>query len=213
MTAQCSNCFYGRPVDGILACVKLAPNSISAVGRHVHVMARWLEVKPEYWCGDYAATDPNIYADTSVNVASASPDVIVSSAPAVVNVNATAPVVNVPAQTINVAAPTVSPTINAVAVPPDMVTGIAVVDFGSTPSSQATVVVEDQDIGAYSFVQAVINSRATADNNQIQHEMAGAFIRSVIQDIVPGIGFSIGCICFAGRATGKFKVDWAWRAA
>lgn len=257
MVDQCSNCFYSRVISGVTVCAKTAPNAISS-GPRPHVTARWLEVSPDFWCGEYAPSDPHIYANgsTTVNVAAADPPVVnvaaptvnvssspatvnvsatapvvnVASSPATVNVSATAPTVNVPAQTINVSAPTVnvaaadspviniaapvnfSPTINAVAAPPQMVTGIATVDFGSSPSSQATVLVDSQDIGAYSFAQAVINSRSTADNNTIQHEMAGVFMRAIIQDIVPGVSFTIGCACLAGRATGKFKVDWAWRA-
>lgn len=88
--------------------------------------------------------------------------------------------------------------------------GIATVDFGSTPSSSAAITIEDEDVGPYSFISASILGRNTITNSAIQHEMASVFMKASIQDIVPGTSFAINCVCLAGLATGSFKIDWMW---
>jgi hypothetical protein len=70
MASECSNCFFARtvPTDsglpaGTITCNRNAPvidiNPPAASWP-------WQEVKPDYWCGDYSATDPNVYYQPSV---------------------------------------------------------------------------------------------------------------------------------------------------
>jgi len=65
MAVECSTCFFARspPADsglppGTLKCNRDAPiintNPPAATWP-------WPEVTPDFWCGDYSATDPNVY--------------------------------------------------------------------------------------------------------------------------------------------------------
>ena len=65
MTAQCSNCFFGRGSSGNILCQRDAPTSLSA-DQGVLVNAAWLPVHDTDWCGQYAATDPSVYGNAGI---------------------------------------------------------------------------------------------------------------------------------------------------
>ena len=71
MVAQCSTCFFGRtvPADGsveapvapgALCCQRYAPQA-QPIQTGARPLWLWPVVLPDYWCGDYAAADPNVY--------------------------------------------------------------------------------------------------------------------------------------------------------
>lgn len=75
MVAQCSTCFFGRivPTDGStetpiapgsLCCQRYAPQA-QPIQTGARPLWLWPVVLPDYWCGDYAATDPNVYQSPS----------------------------------------------------------------------------------------------------------------------------------------------------
>jgi hypothetical protein len=92
-----------------------------------------------------------------------------------------------------------------------LTTGIIEIDFGATPSSEAEIAVTGlTDILSTSTVDAVINGRTTADNNEIDHEFASIAIRCSVVDITAGVGFTIKGFCIIGLVSGKFKINWRY---
>lgn len=89
--------------------------------------------------------------------------------------------------------------------------GTAVLDFGSTPSTEATVEVSGQtDITAECFAEAWVMARSTETNTESDHQQAAAFFRVVCGQPVAGVGFTITAYCLVGAVTGTFKVEWTW---
>ena len=89
--------------------------------------------------------------------------------------------------------------------------GIATIDFGSTPASEAVVEVTGQtDITAACAVEAWFTARATADNNAEAHQQAAVFMRLVCSVPTDGVGFTLTAYCLMGYATGTFAIDWTW---
>lgn len=68
MTDSCSTCFYARSPLGVLSCAKSTPQSIGTTSA-IHAAAQWLEVDPAWWCGDFSATDPHVYAGNTTGPA------------------------------------------------------------------------------------------------------------------------------------------------
>lgn len=92
-----------------------------------------------------------------------------------------------------------------------MAVGTAVLDFGSTPTDEANVVVTGQAaILSGSHVEAFFMRESTGDNDVDEHEMAGTLIRLVCGSIVAGTGFTIYAQCLGLQAIGTFNVRWAW---
>jgi len=91
--------------------------------------------------------------------------------------------------------------------------GTATIDFGSTPTAEASVAVTGQAaILSSSLCEAwIMADVSTADNDSAAHE-ALAFMASppVCLSRVAGTGFTIALRLMAGYATGQFKVQWAW---
>lgn len=89
--------------------------------------------------------------------------------------------------------------------------GTAVVDFGSTPSSEATVVVTGQtSIGETPLMMAWIQGDSTASNSITEHLWGGVAFRCVCGSIVVGTGFTIYVYSLGGLVTGTFNINWQW---
>ena len=92
-----------------------------------------------------------------------------------------------------------------------MATGTATLDFGATPTDEASVVVTGQTaIAATSHVEAFFMQEATADNGVDEHAEAAALCPLVVSDIVPGTGFTIRAHPIAAEGMGQFTVHWVW---
>ena len=89
--------------------------------------------------------------------------------------------------------------------------GTATLDFGATPSSEASVSVSGQTgITPTSFAEAWFMARSTADNDADSHKQASAVMRLVCSEPVTDVGFTITAYCLHGAAVGTFKVEWTW---
>jgi hypothetical protein len=89
-------------------------------------------------------------------------------------------------------------------------TGTAIVDFGTTPVSNATEVVTGQaGILASSLVEAWISPVATADHTADEHTVEELGVMA--GNIVPGTGFTIYLTAFGPNGSfGKWTVNWVW---
>ncbi len=97
----------------------------------------------------------------------------------------------------------------AVAARLEPVPNSAVIDFGATPASNASVFVAAPSITASSFPIARIAIGSTPTNNVQSHRTAVASCSLVCGDIVPGVGFTIEAVGIRALATGSFLVQWA----
>lgn len=88
--------------------------------------------------------------------------------------------------------------------------GTATVDFGSTPSTHATVAVTGQaSLGSGSAVGAWIDgTTATADHSADEHVVEP--LQVTVTNKVAGTGFTIEVACLVGATTGQYSVTWAW---
>jgi len=92
-----------------------------------------------------------------------------------------------------------------------MATGIATLDFGATPTDEASVVVTGQGaIVSGSFAEAFFMQETTADNGADEHAEAAALCPLVVSDIVAGTGFTIRAHPIAMLGVGTFSVRWVW---
>ena len=89
--------------------------------------------------------------------------------------------------------------------------GTAVIDFGATPATEASVAVTGQtEIGVGSRAEAFFMARASGDNDANAHHQAAVAIRLVCSVPTPGAGFTITAYCLIGYATGTFNIEWTW---
>jgi hypothetical protein len=89
--------------------------------------------------------------------------------------------------------------------------GSATIDFGATPTDEATVVVTGQaSIVSGSHVEAFFMRESTADNALEDHEAMAIYCPLVCGSIVAGTGFTIFATMLAGYAIGQFTVRWVW---
>lgn len=90
--------------------------------------------------------------------------------------------------------------------------GDAVVDFGATPSTEATVTITGQAaVTSTSTIDAFIQGSSTADNTATDHRFAGVSFRLLADDIVAGTGFTIYVTTISGLATGTFNIKWRYQ--
>lgn len=90
-------------------------------------------------------------------------------------------------------------------------TGTAIVSFGSTPSTEASVSVTGQSaILATSLAEAWVMGATTTDNDENAHLFGGVSFRVTCGIPSVGTGFTIYVTCIAGLATGDFKIQWVW---
>jgi hypothetical protein len=96
---------------------------------------------------------------------------------------------------------------------PTVQSGIVEVDFGATPSTEASVSVTGQaSILTTSVPHAWISGRTASDasNTSNDHLQAGAVCRVVCSEPTAATGFTITVYVLIGFATGKFKLDYRW---
>ena len=92
-----------------------------------------------------------------------------------------------------------------------MPTGTAVIDFGSTPSDTASVVITGQTaIVAGSHAEAFFMGESTASNGVDEHEEAAALCPLVCSAIVAGVGFTIVAHPIAALGIGSLTARWVW---
>lgn len=88
--------------------------------------------------------------------------------------------------------------------------GTATIDFGATPSSEASVdVIGQAEITATSRAEAFVMARGTGDAATDQ-KFAAIAMRLVCSEPVAGAGFTITAYCLIGFATGTFEIEWIW---
>ena len=87
-------------------------------------------------------------------------------------------------------------------------TGIAIIDFGSTPRQDASVSVVGQTaISSTSFAEAFLMLDSTADHNDYEHMMVDLNLRCSVP--VNATGFTIYASS-EWRLTGQFQIRWVW---
>lgn len=91
-------------------------------------------------------------------------------------------------------------------------TGTAILDFTSTPGTDATVAVVGQaGILATSQVQCWFQEDSTALNDVQAHIQAAQGMGVGARSIVAGTGFTIDASTDEGFVEGTLKVRWAWQ--
>ena len=89
--------------------------------------------------------------------------------------------------------------------------GTATLDFGASPSSEASVSVTGQTgITPSSRVKAWVMRKSTATNTTSDHEFAATAMRLSVGQPTSGVGFTIYAHCLIGFASGQFSVEWEW---
>lgn len=89
--------------------------------------------------------------------------------------------------------------------------GVVEIDFGSTPTNEASVTVTGQTgIQTTSTVDATIMARSTADNTLSDHQFAALSMRLSVSQPVADTGFTITAYNLIGFATGRFQINWRW---
>lgn len=85
------------------------------------------------------------------------------------------------------------------------VTGVATIDFGSTPVDEKDFVVTDAGFAAQANAEAYFMAESTVDNDADMHEQAGSLIQCVCEP--PGAGtMTVRTNVIAGLVTGTFKL-------
>jgi len=89
--------------------------------------------------------------------------------------------------------------------------GTAVLDFGSTPTDTASIVVTGQTgILSTSYVEAFFMQESTSSNGTDEHTEVATLCPLVCGSIVVGTGFTIFANPIAAFGTGTFNVRWVW---
>jgi hypothetical protein len=89
--------------------------------------------------------------------------------------------------------------------------GTVEIDFGATPSVEASVSVTGlTDITSSSRAFAFIASDSTTDNSITDHEFASIALKFICGIPTDGIGFTIKSYCTIGEVTGKFKINYKY---
>ena len=89
--------------------------------------------------------------------------------------------------------------------------GTILINFGATPSMEATVNVTGQTgILTTSCAESWIMEAVTSDNNASNHRFGGVSFRFTCGIPVNDVGFTIYVTATAGAATGEFKICWVW---
>lgn len=88
--------------------------------------------------------------------------------------------------------------------------GSATIDFGTTPTQEASVAVVGQAaIAAGSFCKAWIGG-TTADNDGDAHLVASNVVSLTVESVVAGTGFTIRALNRDQAMTKTFNVYWEW---
>jgi len=87
-------------------------------------------------------------------------------------------------------------------------TGTATVDFGSTPLSEANVVVTDASVTSSAYVEAFVMIDSTSDNDAGDHQHAAASWKLACE---PGSGsFTLYVTALMDLFWGTFKIRYVW---
>jgi hypothetical protein len=95
-----------------------------------------------------------------------------------------------------------------------MATGTFIIDFGATPTDEASVAVAEASITANSHVEAFIQSDDTTvglggiENTPNSHDAISFLGKPTTTERSAGVGFTAVLRLWAGRATGKFKLHY-----
>lgn len=88
--------------------------------------------------------------------------------------------------------------------------GTATLDFGSSPTTDTSVVVTGQTVIALnSHCEAHLEYDSTADHSADEHLIVKRFLQLACGDIVAGTGFTIHALSDE-PLTGQFTVRWVW---
>lgn len=91
------------------------------------------------------------------------------------------------------------------------VPGVAIVDFGATSCSEASVAVSGQDtILSTSHARAWFKGGTTVDNDMKAHMAAAHFCTLTVGGVTPGVGFNITARSPDALFSGAFNVHWVW---
>ena len=88
--------------------------------------------------------------------------------------------------------------------------GAVLIDFGSTPIEEATVVVSDAGVASGSQIEAWVQASdlAAASNDENAHEVASASMKITCTAKTAGVDFTLVAMCIFGLATGTFNLQW-----
>lgn len=89
-----------------------------------------------------------------------------------------------------------------------MATGTGTIDFGATPTNEATVTVTTSGLSVDDHIEAFVMLDTHADNSIDEHEMLAVFGRFPCK-YVSATQFTAKCILIGMLATGNFKFRWA----
>lgn len=90
-------------------------------------------------------------------------------------------------------------------------TGTAILDFTSTPSSEAQIPVTGQaGILSTAKAEAWIMGSSTATNNEGDHLFGGVSLKLVCGIPSAGVGFTIYGTSMVALAAGTFNIQWVW---
>jgi hypothetical protein len=88
--------------------------------------------------------------------------------------------------------------------------GTIVINFGSTPTNEASVAVADATITAGVLCDAWPRAEATAGDHSLNdHTYLSLFVEFTCGVPVPGVGFTIYARS-AHKMTGTWNLDWVW---
>lgn len=86
--------------------------------------------------------------------------------------------------------------------------GTAVIDFGSTPTNEATFVISDAGFVGQAHAEAFVMANATGDNDAGAHREAGMLFRLTCDP--PGTGtMGLHVTVLAGLVTGTFNIHYS----
>jgi hypothetical protein len=90
--------------------------------------------------------------------------------------------------------------------------GIATINFGATPVSEASVPVTSQTgfLAASSQAEAWFQEGSTGDNNTTLHRSLAFLAKTYCDTFLDGVGFTIRVTIPEGCASGQFKIPWGW---
>ena len=89
--------------------------------------------------------------------------------------------------------------------------GTALLDFGATYKTDATIAVASAGIGSGSLVEAWLSPAATADHSQDEHVAVSADLAITCGPPNAGVGFTIyGVYSVPGGLAGKWNVSWVY---
>lgn len=90
-------------------------------------------------------------------------------------------------------------------------TGTAILDFGSTPQTDATIAVSAPGVGSLSKIQVWFQGDTTAENSESDHILAGQVMGVAAGIPSAGVGFTIDASATQWLVAGTLMVRWAYQ--